>query len=180
MTPCQGESEHRRVKCQYWQVHKGRFTRGIANQQHWEWQLIQMGEAAPKNTSMSGQTRKDNRLDNLRQDQDKSTPSEDDEALPRERPQDHHYISSSIRHKIRLSTWLNENQDDPTLKVSHIINQIDGSEPLLRTFFLISRGICLANYLGTITMAMNTHSLCRNKVESGFYTTGYINTIYFT
>ncbi len=43
-----------------------------------------MGEAAPKNTSMSGQTRKDNRLDNLRQDQDKSTPSEDDEALPRE------------------------------------------------------------------------------------------------
>jgi hypothetical protein len=68
------------------------FTYGITNQQHQERQLIQMGEVAPKNTSMSGQICKDNRLDNLRQDQDKSTPSEDDKALPHVQLQDHHYI----------------------------------------------------------------------------------------
>jgi len=85
-----------------------------------------MGEAAPKNISTSDWTHKDNHLDNLRQDQDKSTPSEDNEALPHVRPQEHHYISSSIRHKIQLSTWLNEHQDDPALKVSRIICQIDG------------------------------------------------------
>ena len=86
-----------------------------------------MGEAAPKNISTSDQTCKDNQLDNLRQDQDKSAPSEreDDEALPHVRPQEHHYISSSVRHKIRLSTWLSEQQDDPALKVSRIIGQID-------------------------------------------------------
>jgi hypothetical protein len=179
MTPCQGESEHRRVKRQYRRVHKGRFTRGIANQQHRERQLIQMGEAAPKNTSMSGQIRNDNRLDNLRQDQDKSTPSEDDEALPHVQPQDHHYISSSVRHKIRLSTWLDENQDDPALKVSHIVGQIDSSEPFPRSFSLVSRSTCLADYSGATTTATNTHSLWRNKTDFVFYTTGYINTIYF-
>ena len=82
-------------------------------------------EAAPKNISTSDQTHKDNHLDNLRQDQDKSTPSEDDEALPHVQPHEHHYISLSIQHKIQLSTWLNEHQADPALKVSHIICQID-------------------------------------------------------
>lgn len=84
-----------------------------------------MEEAAPKNTTISGRTRKVNRFDNLRQNhlQDKSIPPEDEEALPHVRAQDHHYISSSIRHKIRLSTWLDENKDDPALKVSRIMSQ---------------------------------------------------------
>jgi len=119
MTPCQGESEHCRVKHQYQWVHKGRFTHGIANQQNRERQLAQMGEAAPKNSMTSSQTRKDKHLDNLRQDQDRSDPPEDDELdglLPIQ-PQEHHFISPSVRHKVRLSTWLSENQEDPALKV---------------------------------------------------------------
>ena len=98
MTPCQGESEHRRVKRQYRRVHKGRFVRGIATQQHQERQLAQMGEAAPKNSITSSQTRKDNHLNNLGQDQDKSDPSEDDELreLPPIQPQEHHFISPSV------------------------------------------------------------------------------------
>ena len=79
MTPCQGESEHRRVKRQYRRVHKGRFVRGIATQQHRERQLAQMGEVAPKNTIMSSRTCKDSCFDNIRQDKDKSAPSENDE-----------------------------------------------------------------------------------------------------
>ena len=92
---------------------------GIANQQHRERQLAQMGEVAPKNTIMSSQTCKDSHFDNIRQDKDKSAPSENDEleALPPMQPQGHHFISASVRHKIRLSEWLSENQDDPTLKV---------------------------------------------------------------
>ena len=79
ITPCQGESEHHQVKHQYQQVYKERFTCGIANQQHQERQLAQMGEAAPKNSITSSQTHKNNHLNNLRQDQDKSNPSKDDE-----------------------------------------------------------------------------------------------------
>jgi hypothetical protein len=94
--------------------------RGIANQQHRERQLAQMGEVAPKNTIMSSRTRKGSRFDNIRQDKDKSAPSENDglEALLPMQPQGHHFISPSVQHKIRLSQWLSENQDDPTLKVS--------------------------------------------------------------
>ena len=79
-----------------------------------------MGEAAPKNSITSSQTRKDNHLNNLGQDQDKSDPSEDDKLreLPPIQLQEHHFISPSVRHKIRLSQWLSENQDDPALKVS--------------------------------------------------------------
>jgi len=118
MTPCQGESEHRRVKRQYRRVHKGSFTRGIATQQQRERRLIQIGEAAPKDTGTSSQKCKDSdRRNTLREDQDNSHPSEDNEALPPIRPQDHHYISPGVLHKIRLSTWLGENQDDPALKV---------------------------------------------------------------
>jgi hypothetical protein len=36
----------------------------------------------------------------------------------------------------------------------------------------------LADYSDAIMMVMNTYSLHRNKVESGFYTTGYINNIF--
>jgi hypothetical protein len=107
ITPSQGESEHRRVKRQYQRVHKGKFARGIATQQHRERQLLQMGEAAPKNTSLSVSSRK---CKDYR-------PSEDNEALPPIQPQEHHNISPSILNKIRLSTWLGENQDDPALKV---------------------------------------------------------------
>ena len=104
ITPCQGESEHRRVKRQYQRVHKGKFACGIATQQHQERRLLQMREAAPKNDSISSRKRKD-------------YPSEDDEPHPHIQPQEHHSISPSILHKIRLSMWLGENQDDPVLKV---------------------------------------------------------------
>lgn len=79
-----------------------------------------MREVAPKNTIVSSQTHKDNRLDNLRRDKDKSAPSEKDEleAASPVKPQEHHFISPSVRNKIRLSSWLVENQDDPALKVS--------------------------------------------------------------
>ncbi len=63
-----------------------------------------MGEAAPKNTGISSKKHKDNRLDNLTQDQDKSNPSEDNEALPHVQLQEHYYISPRVRHKIQLST----------------------------------------------------------------------------
>ncbi len=107
------------MKHQYWWVHKGRFTHGITNQQHQEQQLAQMGEAALKNSITSSQTCKDNHLNNLRQNQDKSDPSEDDELgeLPPIQLQEHHFISPSVQHKVWLSTWLSKNQEDPTLKV---------------------------------------------------------------
>jgi hypothetical protein len=70
-----------------------------------------MREAAPKNNSMSSLKHKD-------------CPSEDDEPPPHIQPQEHHSISSSILHKIQLSTWLGENQDDPILKVGmHCIDR---------------------------------------------------------
>jgi hypothetical protein len=93
------------VKQQYQWVHKGKFARGIATQQHRERRLLQMGEAAPKNNSVSSLSHKDN------------CPSEDDEPPPPIQPQEHHYISPGILHKIWLSTWLSENQDDPAHKV---------------------------------------------------------------
>jgi len=64
-----------------------------------------MGEAAPKNTSMSSLSHKDN------------YPSKDDEPPLPIQLQKHHYISPGVLYKIQLSTWLSENQDDPTLKV---------------------------------------------------------------
>jgi hypothetical protein len=71
---------------------------------HQERHLLQMREAAPKNNSMSSLKHND-------------CPSEDDEPLLHIQPQEHHSISPSILHKIRLLTWLGENQDDPVLKV---------------------------------------------------------------
>jgi len=93
---------------------------GIATQEQRERRLAQIGEAAPKDIAgMSSQTCKNSgRLNNLGQDQDDyDNFSEDDEELPSMQPQEHHHISPSVRHKIQLSSWLGENQDDPALKV---------------------------------------------------------------
>jgi hypothetical protein len=47
-----------------------------------------------------------------------SSPDDDnDETLWDVRPQEHHHISANIRHKVNLSTWLDDKQDDPALKV---------------------------------------------------------------
>ena len=167
------------MKWRYRRVHKGKFERGIATQQQRERRLLQMGEAAPKNTSVSSLKRKDNCLDDVRQDQDKSSTSDNDEALPPIQLQEHHYISQSVRHKIWLSTWLGKNQDDPTLKVRMYYSHITSSELLPRTFSLVSRSTCSADYLGMITMATNTRSLCRNEVDSHSYTIRYTSTVEF-
>ena len=118
MIPRQGESEHRRVKRQYRRVHKGRVSHGIASQQYRERELVRMGEAAPKNTRtpLQSQKHKYNRHP-LLQDQSPGDPQERDESLTPMRPEQHHYISAEVRHKVPLSMWLGDGQDDPALEV---------------------------------------------------------------
>ncbi len=47
-----------------------------------------------------------------------SSPDDDNnETLQDVHPQEHHHISTNVQHKVNLSTWLNNEQDDPMLKV---------------------------------------------------------------
>jgi hypothetical protein len=108
----QGELEHRRVKRFYQRVHKGKFTRGIAKQQQRERVIAKMKELAPQASRKGTQKRRDDA-----QGWGDSISSPDDETLRDIRPQQHHHISADVRYKVQLSTWLDDKQDDPALKV---------------------------------------------------------------
>ena len=73
-----------------------------------------MKELAPQASRKGTQKRRD---DAQGLDNHDSISSLDDETLQDIRPQQHHHISADVRYKVQLSTWLDDGQDDPALKV---------------------------------------------------------------
>ena len=110
----QGELEHRRVKRFYPRTHKGQFTLGITKQQRREQHLRKMKELSP-NSCMNNRKKKSSPLDPRLSFQDH------DPLLPM-LPSQHYQMSTEERHKLNLSQWLCENQDDPALEVSCLID----------------------------------------------------------
>lgn len=41
----------------------------------------------------------------------------ENKTLPASNPEDHYQMSHETRHRIQLSTWLGDNEDDPALTV---------------------------------------------------------------
>ena len=120
----QGELEHRRVKRYYPRVHKGQYVKGIAKQTRRKRILNILTNPAPlfsaKPKSATSQKRKFGESNALRQG-DAGNPglpfSQDESMLPG--PSDWAYqMSTEIRHKLDISCYLGEHEDDPALTVS--------------------------------------------------------------
>jgi len=73
---------------------------------------MKMKELAPQASRKGTQKCRDNA-----QGWGNSISSLDDETLWDICPQQHHHISVDVQYKVQLSTWLNNKQDDPVLKV---------------------------------------------------------------
>ena len=73
---------------------------------------MRMKELAPQASRKGTQKCRDNA-----QGWGDSISSLDDETSRDICPQQHHHISADIQYKVQLSTWLNDKQDDPVLKM---------------------------------------------------------------
>ena len=101
MSTSQGELEHRRVKRYYPRVHKGQFVKGIAKQTRRERILNILTNPTPL-MSAAGNP---------------SLPFSQDESMP-QAPSDKAYqMSTEIRHKLDISCYLGDHEDDPALTV---------------------------------------------------------------
>ncbi|KAG6825293.1 hypothetical protein H0H92_004131, partial [Tricholoma furcatifolium] len=105
-----GELAHRCVKHIFPVIQKSRFTLGIAKYEQRQRILQKIHEKAL--TFTAGQKRKRD------SDNTANTPwlhFEDCEDLPEDSPDQHHIISTDVRHGLFIPDWLAENEDDPAL-----------------------------------------------------------------
>ncbi|KAG6812796.1 hypothetical protein H0H92_000428 [Tricholoma furcatifolium] len=107
-----GELAHRRVKRIFPVIQKSQFTLGIAKYEQRQRILQRIHEKS--HTFATGQKRK--RLDNHDAGNTPWLQFEDMEDLPEGSPDQHHIISSDVRHGLFIPDWLSENEDDPSLK----------------------------------------------------------------
>jgi len=73
---------------------------------------MKMKELAPQASRKGTQKRRDDA-----QGWGDSISSPDNKTLQDICPQQHHHISADVQYKVQLSTWLDNKQDDPALKV---------------------------------------------------------------
>ena len=79
-----------------------------------------MKEVTPKNAKIPSQKCRCGVQDHNERD---CEPHEDNERLLCMQSQQHHNISADVRHKVHISTWLGDAQDDPALVVRFDIAQ---------------------------------------------------------
>ncbi|KAG6827318.1 hypothetical protein H0H92_012339 [Tricholoma furcatifolium] len=106
-----GELAHRRVKRIFPVIQKSRFTLGIAKYEQRQRILQKIHEKSLAFTTHQKRKR-------VTRDTG-DTPwlqFEDVEDLPEGSPEQHHIISSDVRHGLFLPDWLGANEDDPALK----------------------------------------------------------------
>lgn len=102
----QGEVEHKRVKKFYPRTQKRKYTQGIAKQQRRERLLHLISQIDPYSSKPVGHS--ESKLAQVSKD------------LPPVSPYEHHQMSTATEQKINIIQWLDDNQDDPALKVTII------------------------------------------------------------
>jgi hypothetical protein len=94
-----------------------------------------------------------------------TVPFEEPESLPTSTPAAHHHISSDVRHKINLSEWLGNHEDDPALRVSiSIVMVLHNSYIFSRTFCHSSKTTSSDESSNSNTMAMRPSSHLPNEI----------------
>jgi hypothetical protein len=98
------------VKRFYARAHKGQHVRSISKLQRRERILFQMGRMHQKKET-SGKRRRYKRTA-LPSIANRTVSFNESDPLPPSIPDVHHHMSSGVRHKINLSEWLGEHEDD--------------------------------------------------------------------
>ena len=117
----QGELEHRRVKRYYPRVHKGQYVKGIAKQTRRERILNVLANPTPLFSAKSKSASKKRKFAEFTArpgEANLGLPFSQNESLLPASADKPYQMSTEIRHKLDISCYLGEHEDDPALTVS--------------------------------------------------------------